>query len=385
MRLILICVCASLAGCADGSSTTDPTASNTSVTTATMTTPMTAATTSESSGDDVPTQASADGSSSTVGESTSTSTTAVSTDTTAGPTSPPQTDTGPGDTTSPPDDSSSGPGDTTAADTTTDASTTDAEACPCPDLDVPLDDGIFVLSKTADLWKFFPETNTFIKLGAVDCGLMPSTFSMGVDREGYAWVQFSDLQIRKVDVTDTSNCSDPGFVPMQDGVENFGMAFVSNSASDKCDRIYGNHYNGVANGFMVSEFFSIDPVSLDLVQLGLSDYGLAEVTGTGDGRAFLFAGPDPSDLVGVDKDTGQTLEVIPLPGVKTGGGFAFAFFAGDFYFFTDAESDMTSEVTHIDYDDSDADGQQELTVVVQDAPLRIVGAGVSTCAPVLPQ
>jgi len=259
------------------------------------------------------------------------------------------------------------------------------EACPCPELEVALDDGIFVLSKTAELWKYFPGTHKFTLLGAIDCGLAPSTFSMGVDRQGSAWVQFSDLQIRKIDVTDVSACSDPGFVPGQGGVENFGMAFVSNSADDKCDRLYGNHYNFVAEGDMVSEFFSVDPQTLELVQLGKSDYGLAEVTGTGDGRAFLFAGPDPSKLVEVDKTTGATLAITPLPGVKTGGGFAFAFFAGDFYFFTDNMSDGKSEVTHLDYDDSDNNGAQDLTVVVQDAPLRIVGAGVSTCAPLIPQ
>jgi hypothetical protein len=286
-------------------------------------------------------------------------------------TSTPQTSTGP-DTDG-----------TTSEDTTTGVV---PEKCPCPEnLEVPLDDGIFVLSKTAQLWKYLPGANEFELLGAVDCGVAPSTFSMGVDRQGYAWVQFSDLQIRKVDVTDVADCSDPGFVPMQDGIENFGMAFVSNSADDKCDRIYGNHYNGVAQGAMVSEFFSVDPETLQLQQLGKSDYGLAEVTGTGDGRAFLFAGPDPAELVEVDKATGATLEVTPLPGVKTGGGFAFAFFAGDFYFFTDAQSDGKSEVTHIDYDDSDKNGVQDLKVVLQDAPLRVVGAGVSTCAPLIPQ
>ncbi|MBZ5710407.1 hypothetical protein [Nannocystis pusilla] len=276
---------------------------------------------------------------------------------------------------------------TSTTDTTGESGTTDVleELCPCPDLEVPLDDGIFVLSKTAQLWKYFPQGNNFELLGPADCGLAPSTFSMGVDREGFAWVQYSDKQLRKIDVTDTSNCSDPGFVPLQNGIKNFGMAFVSNSAIDKCDRIYGNHYNGVANGDMVSEFFSVDPDTLAVVPHGLSDYGLAEVTGTGDGRAFLFAGPDPSQLVEVDKATGATLEVIPLPGVKTGGGFAFAFFGGDFYFFTDKESDGTSEVTHLDYDDSDGNGVQDLEVVVEDAPLRIVGAGVSTCAPLIPQ
>jgi len=279
--------------------------------------------------------------------------------------------------------------DTGSNDTTTDTTdTTDtgmAEACPCPELDVALDDGIFVLSKTAELWKYFPGKNEFTLLGAIDCGLPPSTFSMGVDRQGSAWVQFSDQQIRKVDITKVSECSDPGFVPGQGGVENFGMAFVSNSAEDKCDRLYGNHYNGVAEAPMASEFFSLDPQSLAQVLHGKSDFGLAELTGTGDGRAFLFAGPDPSKLVEVDKSSGATLDTIPLPGVKTGGGFAFAFFGGDFYFFTDNMSDNKSEVTHLDYDDSDNNGQQDLKVIYQDAPLRIVGAGVSTCAPVIPQ
>ena len=295
-----------------------------------------------------------------------------STGSTGGPgsSSGPQTETGPSET---------GPGETG------DSTTGVVEACPCPDLVVGLDDGIFVLSKTAQLWKYFPVKNELQMLGVLDCGLPPSTFSMGVDREGFACVQFSDQQIRKIDITDVSKCSDPGFVPGQDGITNFGMAFVSNSAQDPCDRLHGNHYNFKAEGDKVAEFFSVDPDSLKLVQLGKSDYGLAEVSGTGDGRAFLFAGPDPSRLVEVDKNTGATQSVLPLPGVKTGGGFAFAFFAGDFYFFTDAESDGTSEVTHLDFDDSDKNGKQDLAVVLQDAPIRIVGAGVSTCAPVIPQ
>lgn len=279
-----------------------------------------------------------------------------------------------------------GPGETDGTgDTGETGETGVVDACPCPDLVVGLDDGIFVLSKTAVLWKYFPGKNEMQMLGVVDCGLPPSTFSMGVDREGFAWVQFSDKQIRKVDITKVSECSDPGFLPGQDNVGNFGMAFVSNSADDPCDRLHGNHYNFKPEGDKVAEFFSVDPDTLKLVQLGKSDYGLAEVTGTGDGRAFLFAGPDPSQLVEVDKATGATESVLLLPGVKTGGGFAFAFFAGDFYLFTDAESDGSSEVTHVDFDDSDKNGKQDIKVVLEDVPLRIVGAGVSTCAPIVPQ
>ncbi len=324
-----------------------------------------------STGDVPTTGASATGGASETGTSEPVTGSAGSTSSTSGAeSSSGQTETGSGET---------GPGETGGSTTGV------VDACPCPDLVVGLDDGIFVLSKTAQLWKYFPGTNELKMLGAINCGLPPSTFSMGVDREGSAWVQFSDQQIRKVDITDVSKCSDPGFVPGQDGITNFGMAFVSNSAQDPCDRLHGNHYNFEAEGDKIAEFFSVDPDTLTLVQLGKSDYGLAEVSGTGDGRAFLFAGPDPSRLVEVDKNSGATKSVLPLPGVKTGGGFAFAFFGGDFYFFTDAESDNTSEVTHLDFDDSDKNGLQDLKVVLQDAPIRIVGAGVSTCAPLIPQ
>ncbi len=263
------------------------------------------------------------------------------------------------------------------------------EACACPDIEVPLDDGIFVLSGDAELWKFFPETNTFDMLGPLNCG-MTDTFSMAVDRLGFAWVQFFGGDLRKVDVTDVTKCSDPGFVPGQNGVMNFGMAFVSNSESDACDRIYGNSYSGLgpfSEGPNIGDFITVDPDTLKLSKLGKTNFDGAEVTGTGDGRAFLFGGTNPSKLVEVDKMNGAPVQVLPLAGLEiNNGAFAFAFFGGDFYFFTDSNNDFTSsEVTHLDYDDSDMNGKQDLTKLVNAAPLLIVGAGVSTCAPTAPQ
>ncbi len=283
-------------------------------------------------------------------------------------------------------DDTTGPADTSIGESSSDDSTTaPIENCPCPDLEVPLDDGIFVLSITAELWKFFPADNSFVKLGNLTCNLPPATFSMAVDRLGYAWVQYSGGELRTVAVTNVADCTDPGYVVGQMGITNFGMAFVSNSQSDACDRIYGNRGNGQPEGNAISDFFSIDPVNLDIEQIGKSDYGTAEVTGTGDGRAFLFAGANPAKLVEVNKATGQKLSVFPLNGVELGSAWAFAFFGGDFYFFTNSQGGPNSEVTHLDYDDDDMNGMQELTVVVPDAPISIVGAGVSTCAPTAPQ
>ena len=318
-------------------------------------------------------------------------TTTTAADTTTGTTSPIDPDTGPDDTTATTSTTAStGPDDTstTADDTSTtsdDTTGTMDEPCACPMLEVPLDDGIFVLSITAELWKFFPLDNTLIPLGAIGCDLPPVTYSMAVDRTGYAWVQYQSGELRKVAVVDPAMCTNPGYPLGQTDITNFGMDFVSNSQFDACDRIYGNTAPGLPESPQIADFFSIDPVTLKVQPIGPTDYGTAEVTGTGDGRAFLFAGANPAKLVEIDKSNGAKLGVTPLPGVELGSAWAFAFFGGDFYFFTNSQGGPGSEVTHIDYDDSDENGVKDLKTVVANAPISIVGAGVSTCAPTAPQ
>jgi hypothetical protein len=320
-------------------------------------------------------------------------------DPTTGGTTVPDPTTGPDETTgttTPDTTGSTGPIDTTGDTSTGDSSTGDSstgavEACACPDLEVALDDGIFVLSSTADLWKYYPMSNTFEELGTINCpGLFNQTFSMAVDRLGFAWVQFTGGELRRINVTKVDACDDPGYVLGQQNVQNFGMAFVSNSESDACDRIYGNTYSGnggYTEGPNVGDFITIDPDNLALSKLGKTNFDGAEVTGTGDGRAFVFGGVNPSKLVELDKTDGSVVQVVPLAGLEiNNSAFAFAFFAGDFYFFTDSNVDFTnSEVTHLDFDDSDNNGIQDLTLLTDDAPLLIVGAGVSTCAPTAPQ
>ena len=311
-----------------------------------------------------------------------TETTATSTEATdSGSTSPVQTDTG---TTT-----DTGGGTTTTGTTGGDSSsggTTDGvEPCECPDIEVALDDGVFVLSDNSELWKFYPETNDFLKLGSFNCGGMTNTFSMAVDRQGFAWVMFNTPQgdIWKLDVTDVGNCIDPGYNQGQGGVNYFGMAFVSNNKFDQCDQIYGNTFDGFGGfqeGANIGDFLSVDPDTLLIQKLGKTNFNGAEVTGTGDGRAFMFGGANPAKLVEVDKANGAFLEVNPLGNLELTNAFAFAFFAGDFYMFTESDNNQTlSKVTHYDYD-----GNKALTTVVPQAPFRIVGAGVSTCAPFVP-
>ncbi|MBL9099963.1 MAG: hypothetical protein JNL82_03340 [Myxococcales bacterium] len=319
-----------------------------------------------------------------------------SSETGVGPTSDPSSDPSSSSDPSTTTTSTSEPGTTTTGDPSGDPSsdtgddtTTGVGACECPDLEVALDDGIFVLSDDSEVWKYFPESNTFEMLGTIACPGLFSTFSMAVDRQGFAWVQYVGGELRKVNLTDLGMCDDPGYNPGQLGVTNFGMAFVSNSAVDVCDRIYGNTWNGIppfSEGPGVGDFITIDPDTLILSKLGKTNFNGAEGSGSGDGRAFIFGGAFPAKLVEVDKTDASVIDTLPLNGLEiNNGAFAFAFFAGDFYFFTDSNNNNISEVTHLDYDDSDMNGKQDLVQVEDAAPLVIVGAGVSTCAPFLPQ
>ena len=368
-----------------GSTTEGTTAGSTTVATTTGTASATATMGSESA-TGTTTTTTTETTDATAGETTGTTSPGTVSDTqTTGETTDGTTTVDP--TTGTTDDSTTG----TTDDPTTGTTGMIEDPCPCADVEVPLDNGIFVLSDDAELWKYLPDDNTFEMLGAIGCNGMNNTFSMAVDRAGYAWVMFNPPtgDIWKVDVTNPANCEDPGYTPGQQGAELFGMAFVSEDQFNTCDRLYGNTYNGIGGfgeGANIGDFLTIDPDTLQLSLLGKTSFNGAELTGTGDGRAFMFGGVNPAKLVEVNKQNGQYVDTIPLGNLALTNAFAFAFFGGDFYFFTESGGPGSkSKVTHFDYDDSDNNGIQDLTVVNNQGPIRIVGAGVSTCAPFLPQ
>jgi hypothetical protein len=124
----------------------------------------------------------------------------------------------------------------------------------------------------------------------------------------------------------------------------------------------------------------IDPTTFQLTKVGdfVPDIARAELTGTGDGRLFAFYtkgitnGP-PSFIGEIDTTTAAVVAETSLPTVDQGRGWAFAFWGGDFYMFTGPDVGG-SDVTR--YRPSDGSVN-----VVATLPTRIVGAGVSTCAP----
>ncbi|MEZ4453790.1 MAG: hypothetical protein R3B09_30320 [Nannocystaceae bacterium] len=271
---------------------------------------------------------------------------------------------------------------TESASTTDDTTTEAAQECPCAVSDVHLDDGVFVLADTDVLWKYVPEIADFKKIGKVGCEGVKGPISMAVDRGGAAWILYESPlgALRRIDVADPSKCEAPAYTPGQHGMLRFAMAFASEDIQHPCEELYGASHDGgpltefPGAGWLLQ--FHPDELLLDLV--GALAFNGARLTGTGDGRLFLFGGVQSGKLVELDKVSAAPLETLPIDGLPLTGAAAFAFYAGDFYFFTESKGPGSkSKVTRYDYD-----GDHSLTEIGDVAPIRVVGAGVSTCVPI---
>ena len=108
-----------------------------------------------------------------------------------------------------------------------------------------------------------------------------------------------------------------------------------------------------------------------------------EVTGTGDGRLFGFfvdtMDASKTSVAEVDKTTAKTLSNTKQ-NLPTINAWAFAFWGGSFYLFNGTGS-SPSRVHK--YTPATPSAPATTTQVVADAGYRIVGAGVSTCAPLV--
>jgi hypothetical protein len=245
----------------------------------------------------------------------------------------------------------------------------------CPDAAATL---VYVVTEQNELFSFYPPTAAFKQVGLIACPADPSAtpFSMAVDRQGIARVVFSDGELFRVSMQ-TAACVATPFVPNQNGITTFGMGYSSDtSGGGETLYIASDGLNGGPN-----ELATIDDMTY--VESVVAPFNppivAAELTGTGAGDLFAFYtrnGPtDPYSFIGqIDKSTGQVIGETVLPGVMQGTGWAFGFWGGDFYLFTQPNGSVGSNVTR--YRPSDG----SITVVAS-LPSTIVGAGVSTCAP----
>lgn len=242
---------------------------------------------------------------------------------------------------------------------------------------------IYVVGTTYELYSYSPPTKEFKQIGMLNCPSNGATpFSMAVDRQGIAWVLYNDGNIFHVDISNGASCSKTNYVPGQAGFLTFGMGFVADTPGGTEETLYIGNYNGQNLGKLDPKTLSVSPVGNYSGGNGLT--GAAEITGTGSARLFGFfykGFGQPAYVAEIDKSNAFIQSVASPNNVEIGSGWAFAAWGGSFYLFTAPNGD--SVVTKFTLDPNDP-SVGTVNIEVPSVGFVIVGAGVSTCAPVEP-
>jgi len=166
------------------------------------------------------------------------------------------------------------------------------------------------------------------------------------------------------------------------------MGYAALAPDSSCDELFvykSDRYLDYPNlGTEGASLAKYDEATGALGVVGPTDYPVGELTGTGDARLLTFATVSTSlaVLVELDKGSGAEYDHTELQGLDITSAFAFGFWGGDIYFFTEtAPQSGTSKVTKLDHDGNEGGG---LSTYNADTGLRIIGAGVSTCASFVP-
>ncbi len=261
-------------------------------------------------------------------------------------------------------------------------------------------DLVYVVDNQYRLLSFdpFDDAFTFTLLGNLSCpaanawpgwGSGAATpFSMSVDRSGRAWILYNSGELFWVPTDNLDNCQRAPWTPGTENFELFGMGFVTNSAFSSSETLY------IAGGTVqqlqahsTGRLGQIDPADLSFSVIGSlsnTDRG-PELTGTGAAELWGFFPSDLGSTVGrIDRTTGlieQGWAVPGLPGEVR--AWAFAHWGGVYFMFVTYQDifdgTLTSQVQRFNPETGDTD------IILSNSGYMIVGAGVSTCAPVVIQ
>lgn len=201
-------------------------------------------------------------------------------------------------------------------------------------------------------------------------------FSMSVDRQAKAWVVYGNGELFRVDVN-TLACTRIA-VGSPNNAKVYGMGFVTDTAGGTTDTLYiaGNNVN---SNFTTSQFGTLSTTAPYTVTLRSQLNGAPELTGTGDAHLWaFFPNVSPPLVSELSKTNGMALRSFPAASLMgTPTAWAFAFWGGDFWIFLQRQGETSTTV----YRMNGTTGA--VTTPIPNSGRRIVGAGVSTCAPIM--
>jgi hypothetical protein len=253
----------------------------------------------------------------------------------------------------------------------------------------------YVLSSDDILYSFAPDTKVFTMVATPNCDPTMSTRpnSMAVDRNAVAWLNYVSTDdsvgvIYTYDLTKNNGCQKTP-VTLIPGWTRLGMGFSTDMVNGTTETLYV-----AATGAGSLGLGKID-MSLNKV-LWVGEFTgtnndlqgqSAELTGTGDAKLFgFFALPNTgkpvavAQIVKTDGSTPAATETT-LAQVASPNDWAFSFWGGSFYLYTAPGSNVTGRTSVVKY----TPGGATDTGYIPDVGFIIVGAGVSTCAPLTPK
>jgi hypothetical protein len=245
---------------------------------------------------------------------------------------------------------------------------------------------IYVLSTDNDLYSFQPDLKKFTKIGALGCQTTLEPNSMAVDRDANAYVNYASSDdskgvIFKVSTKDASCEAAPIISKLPTGFTRLGMGYSTDMAGGNAETLYVAGTSGSLSSNSPG-LGKIDFGSKSVVPIGSFSGSLkgqsGELTGTGDARLFGFFTTTPVQLAEIDKSTGATKTPKAFTDIPKPNAWAFSFWGGDFYFYTAVSISFTNVARY-----RPSDGSVD-TKYMTNIGFRIVGAGVSTCAPLVP-
>ncbi|MBI5486415.1 MAG: hypothetical protein HY905_03695 [Deltaproteobacteria bacterium] len=246
---------------------------------------------------------------------------------------------------------------------------------------------IYIVSAENQLIRFYPDELRLEPVGTLDCtptGTGATPFSMSVDRSATAWVLYGPGlfggnagELFRVSTVD-AHCESTTFERNQEGLEVFGMGFSSDEAGGDRETLFIGGGPQLSIGTGTSTLATIDMAALRVGSIGPLP-GWPELTGTGAAELWgFFPDTDPPSVSKIDKASGNVSDTYDLPIDTTSTeAWAFAFWGGDFWIFLKTLADSSTNIWKLETDD------RSVTNVYPDIGQRIVGAGVSTCAPII--
>jgi hypothetical protein len=236
-------------------------------------------------------------------------------------------------------------------------------------------DLVYVFAQEGGIFTFNPPTKVFNHLANPQCtGGTPN--SMAIDRQLIAWLNYIG-GIYTFDLKNPQNGCQK-FMNLAGQWQQIGMGFSTDVSGGTAETLYVDSIGGGGLG-------KVDMVNKVIIPIGTfsNDSNLqgqsCELTGTGDASLYGYFTTFPNVRVAqIDKTTSNIISDNVLMGVSPPSDWAFSFWGGDFYLYAAPGTNQTGNSSVIHYTPST--GAVDPTYVA-DVGFHIIGAGVSTCAP----